>query len=529
MNYKSYLNDNWDIITILIIYLVLAIFSLQFFQYKIAGDEISYIDVAHAYAIGHLGNAINGYWSPLFSWLMVPFIFLLGFKPLIGVYISKIITIIIGFFIILSIRRLSHTFNLDKSVERGLLFAMIPSILFFALLYNTPDLLLVLLLILYLSILFDSEYSNKLIYGVYCGIVGGAAYLTKSYAFPFFLFHFLLFNLIFYFKSNLNIEKKNILKNLILGLSIFFVISGLWAGIISEKYGELTISTSGAYNQALVGPEYKDNIMDTGISPIYYVGLIKPPNTDSISIGDDYTYLKLNQWSPFNSWKNMKYELNLIGANILYTFNILESFMSSAFIILILITYLIFRSKLDKLSKNILKYLLLTMLIYMGGYCLITPEWRYLWFIFVLLMFSGFYILDRLYKSKTINLTMRNIFLVFFIFSLIFQPTIQAVHFANQHDNSYNLSNILRQSYGIHGNLASNKYLQMDTISYYLNAKYYGVNRKTNSSLELANELKDNNIDFYFLWDTDKDLNLSSYHEITDGKIAGLKIYSKIN
>lgn len=51
-------------------------------------------------------------------------------------------------------------------------------------------------------------------------------------------------------------KKKNILKNLVLGLSIFFVIIGLWAGVISEKYGKLTISTSGEYNQAVKGPEY---------------------------------------------------------------------------------------------------------------------------------------------------------------------------------------------------------------------------------------------------------------------------------
>ena len=46
--------------------------------------------------------------------------------------------------------------------------------------------------------------------------------------------------------------------------------SGLWAATISEKYGELTISTAGAYNQALVGPEYKVNTMDYGVTDVYY-------------------------------------------------------------------------------------------------------------------------------------------------------------------------------------------------------------------------------------------------------------------
>ncbi len=94
MNARSFLNNNWDIITILIVYSILALLLLKFFQYKIAGDEISYINIAHAYASGHWQNAINGYWSPLYSWLMVPFLIIFGFKPIYGVYISKILSVL---------------------------------------------------------------------------------------------------------------------------------------------------------------------------------------------------------------------------------------------------------------------------------------------------------------------------------------------------------------------------------------------------------------------------------------------------
>ena len=65
-------------------------------------------------------------------------------------------------------------------------------------------------------------------------------------------------------------RERKVLKNLFLGLVVFFVVSGLWAGTISEKYGKLTISTAGEYNQALVGPEYGENTMEYGQSPIYY-------------------------------------------------------------------------------------------------------------------------------------------------------------------------------------------------------------------------------------------------------------------
>ena len=138
-----------------------------------------------------------------------------------GFIYSKTVSIIIGFFTILSIRKLSHTFNLDKLVERALLFASIPSMVFFSLIYNTPDLLLVVILIYYLSIIFDSNYPNNLINGLTCGFVGSAAYLTKSFAFAFFLFHYIIFNLIFYFRGK-KIQKKNIFKKLVFGIINIF-------------------------------------------------------------------------------------------------------------------------------------------------------------------------------------------------------------------------------------------------------------------------------------------------------------------
>ena len=116
MKNRSILNDNWDIIIVLVVYSILAFFSLKYFQYRIGGDEISYINIAKAYAAGNWGAAINGYWSPLYSWLMSPFL-LFGSQPLYAVYVSKIVSLIIGFFTIISVRRLSRTFEIDKMLK----------------------------------------------------------------------------------------------------------------------------------------------------------------------------------------------------------------------------------------------------------------------------------------------------------------------------------------------------------------------------------------------------------------------------
>jgi hypothetical protein len=203
------------------------------------------------------------------------------------------------------------------------------------------------------------------------------------------------------------------------------------------------------------------------------------------------------------------------------------------------------KSKSQKALKDKLIYLLTTIFLYVGGYCLIIPEWRYYWFIFILLMLMGFYLIDSLYKNKTITSTLRNILLIVLILSFVMEPIYELNLFASTDDNVYILSNILKEDYGIHGNIASNngwasdvaseKWGEMLCISYYSNCKYYGLTKRTNNSNDLQGELDVNNIDYYFVWDKSnnitssgfKEITLYGYREITNGKIHGLKIYAR--
>ena len=192
MENKYFLKKNWDLIVVLILYSLLSIIYLHHYQYNIGGDELSYINIAHEYAVGKWGDAINGYWSPLYSWLMTPFL-LLGSTPIYAVYLSKIVSLTIGFFTIISVNRLSGTFELDAVVKRALLFSLIPVILFFSLMYNTPDLLLVCVLVYYLAIIFDPKYSDKWFNGVSCGLSWRCGLFNKEFCVSFFScsFHFI--------------------------------------------------------------------------------------------------------------------------------------------------------------------------------------------------------------------------------------------------------------------------------------------------------------------------------------------------
>lgn len=79
--FLSKINKGFGIV--LMVYAISGIFFLNYYQYQINPDGICYISIAQKYLSGNYGSAINGYWGPLLSWLLVPFLFF-GFTPAIG-------------------------------------------------------------------------------------------------------------------------------------------------------------------------------------------------------------------------------------------------------------------------------------------------------------------------------------------------------------------------------------------------------------------------------------------------------------
>lgn len=100
MELKSRLNFRIEFIfyLFLFIYLSLGVYLLNYYQYSIGIDGISYVNISKLYLFGDFTNAINGYWGPLFSWMLVPFLKIFGSTPDNALYASKLLSLIIGFF-----------------------------------------------------------------------------------------------------------------------------------------------------------------------------------------------------------------------------------------------------------------------------------------------------------------------------------------------------------------------------------------------------------------------------------------------
>lgn len=517
MTLKKVLTSKLDIrlIIILIIYTLLGIFLFKYYQFQVNPDGLNYINISKLYLAGNFYNAISDYWGPLISWLLIPFLFFE--KTLVAaIHATKILSLILGFFTIIGIRQLSYRFKMDEVVRTVTLFIMVPVVLYFALSIITPDLLMVCILVYFLAIIYDLNYPNKLSNGIICGTLGALAYLTKSYGFTFFIASYVILNIFQYFRFSEKLRRKNVIKNFAIGIAVFLILSGFWIGLISFKDHKITIGTSGESNYAGVGPKAQ------GFT-IYSLGIHKPGQVNQNLIP--------KQWSPLSSWKNFRYQLHLIKKNTLQTITILNFFSILSLLIILAYIIMCIRPPRNLIKQNEILYPIMTIIIIAGGYVLILVEERYLWLIYVLSILMGGYLINLIFKTDLISKEKyanirKSVVLIVFAFLFISMPVNYLAQNINTGKNIYDLSNSL-VNYGVHGNVATNDQPdEMNILSYYMNTTFYGQANLNITSTELLNELKKNDINYYFVWgNSNQSSYLTSYNTITNNS-QDLKVYS---
>lgn len=502
----------------ILIYLILGLSIIQNYLFILNTDGISYIHIAQYYVNGLFSSAINGYWSPMYSWLLIPF-FMLWQGKLEILYSLKLLGLLIGCFTFLGVFLLADKLNLNIKLKTAAMIILIPNILYFAFYKTTPDLLVLTILIFYLNIMLNEKYLKNLRMGLLAGFLGAMAFLSKSYVFFFFIVHFIIVNTDYWlnFKKN----RRIITKNCILGLIIFLCISGIWVAIISDKYNKFTIGTSGTYNHDVFGPENQGH-------PNYFQGLMKPYDEYALSIWDDPSYTKVEGWSPFSSPKNFYYQLQIASNNILETLKIFESFSVLSILIIVMAIFLIFKSS-NKSYKNKLRLIVLTIFIYSAGYCIIFVETRYLWFIDILLILLGLFVVKILTEENSVNKTFSIIFIFLLSCSFMLYPIFNLYDISGDGKDIYKIAENLKK-YDIQGsNIAASSADWRDSLilSYYLNTRYYGLTKLNSSEKEISEELHRNNIKYYIWWRKES-IDIPGYEKLIDPGFSYPTVYKQI-
>ncbi len=519
------------LISVIVLYSVICLAKYQ--NVRLTADSMLYFSIAQKYVSGDYQNAINGYWGPLLAWLLIPFLY-----GSVGDILSiNILNLIFGVLTVLGVWILSSRFEISERIRCIILFSLLPIVLKFSLV-QPMDFLLVCVLIFYLGIVFNRDYPKKITSGLACGTLGALAYLSKAYAFPFFIVHFFIMNIFHYLRTVSKEDRKRVLMNCIAGFVLFFVISGAWIMTISDKYGYFTFSTMRETNFNAPGPEVVGGGLEFGV-PVFTEGFYEPPNETAFVIWEDPSYLRGKPWSALQSLTHFKHFIKLTMKNIAEGIKIYEAF--STLSIAIIIAYLLLLSSKSNggiFANTALLYPLFTLVLFSGGYVLFHFEERYVWLGNVLILLMGGHVLTGLFERPFFDSNMKkNILLGFFVISFIITPSrfiVQAGGW-NAETAMYHISTDLKE-YNVKGNIASNReqvpvhdaWHKTFRLAYWLDSRYYGQRGEKTRSRDLIMEFDKYDIDYYFFWGEQENIPeiLYRYREITEGEIPGLKVFS---
>jgi hypothetical protein len=153
----------------------------------IDGDTVAYIRLARYLLAGHFWDAASSMWSPLLSWCMVPLL-AVGLDSL---HACRIVLLAWGAGFVLAFALLLERFSpITRAWQVAAILLASALAAHWAISISQPDLMVATLLMVYFWCVLDSRLLHSRRRQLACGVLGGAAYLAKAYALPFFLAHY---------------------------------------------------------------------------------------------------------------------------------------------------------------------------------------------------------------------------------------------------------------------------------------------------------------------------------------------------
>jgi hypothetical protein len=407
MQLKNWLRKERILLSILGMYLVAALLLFNFYRHQINPDGIAYISIAEKYADGKFIDALNGYWGPLLSWLLIPFS-LLDLNMQAG---AKTVAVLSGLGTLILFWALLSKWRTNRKARTLATISLVPLVLYWALPSPiTPDLLMITVMLAYIYLVPPTSWGAKR--SILLGAIIAAGYYTKAYFLPFATVHLLA---IVTWQAYLKRYWHEALHYYGAALMVAALLIAPWVGVLSAKYGEFTLSSTGRYNFSLLHPTSPGH-------PMHYQGLLPPTNDTAITIWEDPSVLAMPSWSPIRSSNEAKHYVQTVISNI--RTNAYLFFTFSVFSLAILAVGLLSLHK-TWATRNYLKFILvLAIVLYSAGYSLLVVEERYLWPAFVLLVLLLVLLTEQHLKGRRLSYTIR-IGIVMLMASTMINPVVR--------------------------------------------------------------------------------------------------------
>lgn len=251
----------------LLVYLATALWCMHYTLWYVNGaDAFQYIRIAERYAAGDIARAVNGHWSPLISWLLVPLLPITGN----GIIAFKVLQPIIGAATLLAWDALLRA---TRTPGRTLLlWAAVPMVLAQGLLVPSPDLLFVAILFTLLTMAVHGGLQDRSFSAALFGTMGALLYLTKQFGLP--LFVLLLIATLWTERHTTRMPFAKVVHRGAMALGVCVAVSLPWIMVLSIHQGHATIGEAARYN---LTPGMIDAVNGRIVHPAFSNGLWDVP------------------------------------------------------------------------------------------------------------------------------------------------------------------------------------------------------------------------------------------------------------
>jgi hypothetical protein len=476
---------------VLAVYVVVTLSLIDRYKYSLYPDATSYLSVARAYARGQFWDAVNGYWSPLYCWLLAPLL-AAGIDVLLA---PKLLALFVGALTLAGMRRLAHRLALDNDAINIVLIAILPSLVCWSLTYVTSDFLLVGVLTWYLSETVGWTPSAGARAGLAAGVLAGTASLAKQYALPYVAAHLVLTSTVHYIQHRTPDARAVIRRWLIVAYVALFAIAGPWIAAMSAKYRHMTIAASGTYNWYLLSTGF--NVGTRELAP--------PPFDGAVSAWVDPTPYAQSAASRIKPAEAVPQPgpgpSTSIGLRAQRFAVMLEQFSLLAIPIVAVAGILAFR---DARQHNDYRYLQLGIALglYIGGYQIVTAWFveRLFWIVPILLAVLGGVVFQRLAASWSLRPAAWLAAAALVAISFWPLPARRLNQGLDDGRETYQTALELERR-GVRGRLASlNRYADSLRVAFFTGSSYYGRLAPPPTIEPLVTELHLYQIDFLLIW-----------------------------
>jgi len=273
-------------------------------------DALCYVRRALYLSQGDFYHSISGYWSPLISWCMAP----LMWWGVDGAYAAWGVLCAWGALLVVAIGWLLYTCtSLNPVWKLGVMMVAALAACPPAAAALAPDLIMSACVIAYLAAVMRPTLMERWGSQFLVGVLGGVAYLAKAYALPFVVVHLPLTLAMRGWAEGkptdcgpraLRAVGRRVLGAYGVAMVGLALTAGPWIGVLSWRYGGLTISTTASRAHAVVGPG--------GGHPLPAFFVAEDPYISAWENPEDLPY---KFWSPLASREHFSHQMRVMRAN----------------------------------------------------------------------------------------------------------------------------------------------------------------------------------------------------------------------